>query len=915
MLSSITVILLQLKSYNQSVCVSNLLVNNNIFNYCQKTKSLNSAKLDSAVYLSQNHGHMFLNTELIQASTVTAHVSNINVNSFALFGLNLNAQNITGSTISVNLDFQVITGALVCIACDLFVHNSVLKFEARGKQVSAVLLETQDNVELKLTTIQYRLDSQQASGIAGVVRSKPSLFSVEGCKMSGFGFALSGNSGFIASDVQVRISLKLDAFFVCVNSPNALGQLSVAIDQTGAAQADCSICGADSVVYGLCGPKIPNSQLEGGQFVCSSPFELINGQCECQKGFVLNGSACVKIIDELQLLKSNTLDADLSAVKAGMDKAVQDQAKVNSDLDASIQSNATALEKAISDNGQLIASILNGNVSALNKRLENNATLINGQMLQAIALLQDQINELKKKKPCDSAINISTDDTYQIADRVVVCSLPIYVNRFDIAAVTHTVSSVTGFTSTVLQDAFIDVQSVYSSSVSPLFTVQKSFTNIKIQIAGQAVKSGSILSNSDTITIVEMKIVGKSGDMTGTGSQLNILTASSSNSAISNLLINISFKSASSNVALIGSVSGTLTIANYQVLGTYETTSGQMGLVTLLCNGGDVTIENVNLNPSSIAFGNQSSYLFCVVNGSQVELKGILLVLGSASQKQALFSAYTQYFQNAFYFGGAITYLNSTNIIITQLVYNSNQSCSAKYVFGSGFLIGIANGSGNEVTIQQLCFQGLVWHLVWEDKGQKVSCVFTFVYIMNSIIIQWENSRYGLDRTGRSNSSHFLNIRTIITRQIRNAGGNYKYGYLYCIVINQFRLILKVACKHNQMQIVKNQSIIVYIPVTLNTFKAYTTTNFQVEKKSIIEKQFSYSYTRVIIKTITNHLGVKVQLYTIPSIVKHLKLHEINLTELGGIYYQHQCNVYNILKFINLNNKYYDIHSTHMKHF
>ncbi|CAL6053988.1 Hypothetical_protein [Hexamita inflata] len=706
MISSITVILLQLKSYNQSVCVSNLLVNNNIFNYCQKTKSLNSAKLDSAVYLSQNHGHMFLNTEIIQASTISARVSNINVNSFALFGLNLNAQNITGSTISVNLDFEVITGALVCIACDLFVHNSVLKFEARGKQVSAVLLETQDNVELKLTTIQYRLDSQQASGIAGVVRSKPSLFSVEGCKMSGFDFALSGNSGFIASDVQVRISLKLDAFFVCVNSPNALGQLSVAIDQTGAAQADCSICGVDSVVYGLCGPKIPNSQLEGGQFVCSSPFELVNGQCECRNGFVLNGSACVKIIDELQLLKSNTLDADLSAVKAGLDKAVQDQAKVNADLDASIQSSATALEKAISDNGQLIASILNGNVSALNKRLEDNATIINGQMLQAITLLQDQINELKKKKPCDSAINISTNDTYQIADRVVVCSLPIYVNRFDITAVTNTVSSITGFTSTVLQDAFIDVQSVYSSSVSPLFTVQKSFTNIKIQIAGQAVKSGSILSNSDTITIVEMKIISKSGDMTGSGSQLNILAASSSNSAISHLLINVSFKSTSSNVALIGSVSGTLTIANYQVLGTYETTSGQLGLVTLLCNGGDVTIENVNLNPSSIAFGNQSSYLFCVVNGSLVELKGILLVLGNASQKQNLFTATTPFWKDAFYFGGAVTYINSTNLIITQLVYNSNQSCSAKYVFGSGLLIGIANGSGNDVTIQQLCFQG-----------------------------------------------------------------------------------------------------------------------------------------------------------------------------------------------------------------
>ncbi|CAL6084571.1 Hypothetical_protein [Hexamita inflata] len=400
MLSSILLLLQNITPKQQSVCVSSLLINNNVFNFCEKHRELNTIHQNNNVYLTNKLASVFINTELIQSSTISAHVSNINVNSFALFGLNLNAQNITGSTISVNLDFQVITGALVCIACDLFVHNSVLKFEARGKQVSAVLLETQDNVELKLTTIQYRLDSQQASGIAGVVRSKPSLFSVEGCKMSGFDFALSGNSGFIASDVQVRISLKLDAFFVCVNSPNALGQLSVAIDQTGAAQADCSICGADSVVYGLCGAKMLNSQLEGGQFVCSSPFELVNGQCECQKGFVLNGSACLNVITSLNTLKSmyQSYNDQIKTLSDNVNSHILSQQTVNADLTVRITNSATAFQNQINNNLVQAKTDVENQVNGADLNAFNKFNDLNLFWTNAVLDLQTQIDVLKSKK-------------------------------------------------------------------------------------------------------------------------------------------------------------------------------------------------------------------------------------------------------------------------------------------------------------------------------------------------------------------------------------------------------------------------------------------------------------------------------------------------------------------------------------
>ncbi|CAL6072255.1 Hypothetical_protein [Hexamita inflata] len=102
----------------------------------------------------------------------------MNVNSFALFGLNVNSQFIKDSILNVTLQFQVFVGALVCIICDVQVYNASLVFIAFGQQVSAMVIEVQSTVQIELTFVQYRIQSQNSSGLVNVINQQLTIFSM-----------------------------------------------------------------------------------------------------------------------------------------------------------------------------------------------------------------------------------------------------------------------------------------------------------------------------------------------------------------------------------------------------------------------------------------------------------------------------------------------------------------------------------------------------------------------------------------------------------------------------------------------------------------------------------------------------------------------------------------------------------------
>ncbi|CAL6053821.1 Hypothetical_protein [Hexamita inflata] len=60
--------------------------------------------------------------------------------------------------------------------------------------------------------------------------------------------------------------------------------------------------------------------------------------------------------------------------------------------------------------------------------------------------------------------------------------------------------------------------------------------------------------------------------------------------------------------------------------------------------------------------------------------------------------------------------------------------------------------------------QILVRHLVWEDKGQKVSCVFTFIYI----IFNHSTEKFTIYTKIQNNIDvHRLNFEKVSTRKLK----------------------------------------------------------------------------------------------------------------------------------------------------
>ncbi|CAL6082950.1 Conserved_hypothetical protein [Hexamita inflata] len=380
---------------------------------------------------------------------------------------------------------------------------------------------------------------------------------------------------------------------------------------------------------------------------------------------------------------------------------------------------------------------MNNQINIINNNVDNNNSIQNTIIKQ----IQDQLNILNSKSNCTSVngssnastnntpnqndtqlndttktiySNITINDT-QIQDTLIACSQPTYISIFDVATITNSLSGpdfVSGYafsTSNVITNAFVDIQeNTYSAVVTQLFQSQSTFTNIKIQIATQVVGSGSLISAGTTITMNQVNIISKLGSNITVNStfKLNILVASSSNAILNNLLLNLSFAPSQGSIALIGSVTGTLNITNYQVLGFYVSQAG-IALGANVVNTSTIYVDNVSFTPYTFNAGNMSSYLFSTVNSSSVLLDDISIVLGTVENPMLsnfLATTSSQYYQ----FGGLVSNLNATKLNITDIQYNVKQTYMIFYIYNSGLLLGRASLAGNNVIVQRICLSYIV---------------------------------------------------------------------------------------------------------------------------------------------------------------------------------------------------------------
>ncbi|CAL6083451.1 Hypothetical_protein [Hexamita inflata] len=687
---------------------NNILVNNSVFTYGQKSLRLNTVSVDNDLYVYKESAHLFLYTEHTQQTHINVKMNHVNV--FAVFGFNIvEAQKVIDSNISILINFEVIIGALLCISCDIQVYNSTLVFQASGRQISGVMIQSISNIQLVSTSLQFRFNSSQTSGIVNMVNSSLDKFELSACKLIGTNLQSSENNGYISSSVFQSFTLTLNSVQVCVNGTNRTGANSSSFVQIGTTDPRCDICQTGSVVYGLCLQELHFGTLHDGMLQCIFPFEFVNDECRCAQGFLLNVSACINIIQTLNTkLSGNNQGLKISKILYEIEQMVIKQNITNQYLQNNINNNISFNNNSIVSQNLLVEQHIIDNTTIINSNLSQlrNRTDLQVQQ-QTIVNIIDKIDIIMQRDACQ-AQNITNNE---INFNLSACSMVQYATTFDIASATHPVGPASfagGYaiaSSSNISNAFIDVQdNTYATVVYPLFQNQSSFTNIKIQIGTQVAGAGSLLSTSPTLAINQVNIVSKEGSQITVNAtfKLSILAQSTTSVIASDLLLNLSFSTATQgNISLIESATGVFNVTGFQVLGTYQS-QGCVALGANTANTSAVIMNNVSFAPSAFNVGNQSSYLFTKVNSSQIKLTNVMVKLGNSSHpamSNFVFVTAVYYYQ----FGGLVSQMNSTNLQVSDISYDCKQIYKIYYIQQSGLLVGLTNNSINLIQIQRTC--------------------------------------------------------------------------------------------------------------------------------------------------------------------------------------------------------------------
>ncbi|CAL6006474.1 Conserved_hypothetical protein [Hexamita inflata] len=436
-------------------CFSNILVNNNNYNYCQKLTSLNNLNVNDNIFFTQkaNNINLFIYTNVTQQSQIDVTVKNIQVNTFSLFGFSLNSQTIIDSDINVSIQFQVLTGALLCITCNLDVQRCNLVFIASGQQISGMIIEPIESFKIQQSFIQFRISSMNSSGLTNVITASVT-FIISQCKLTGSNLVYSSYNGYIASAILVHISLNITQFDICVDSTSRFGQNSVSISITGSETVWCDIC-EEFVVYGLCSEALKYSENVNGMQLCVYPFEYVDNQCVCVTGYLLNNIECINVVeainiisnkisnnsysnDQIQLL-SDQIENSITDIEQSISSNIQDiENKILSNfsksdfnllintsiLDKRIHQNITSVKNDILTN-QIIADVnLGTNTTILDWRIFNNVSMLNAILNTSLLNFTIQINTLEQqvgtiKNEQDAIAQSILSNMTEIDDRIL----------------------------------------------------------------------------------------------------------------------------------------------------------------------------------------------------------------------------------------------------------------------------------------------------------------------------------------------------------------------------------------------------------------------------------------------------------------------------------------------------------------
>ncbi|CAL6040813.1 Conserved_hypothetical protein [Hexamita inflata] len=543
------------------------------------------------------------------------------------------------------------------------------------------------------------------------------------------------NQSQIITDIQTQYQNKV------VQMQDIIINMSKQINCTNAAgtfingsciQNSCSIQG-QKLINGVCQCANVNAFVENNVCVCPKYSTLVGSVCICPDNSNIDQGICKCLIIG-------------QTIQSGICQCSTANAFVkNGACTCGIDSLNTSNTCSCPENSNLINDTCTCNITG-QKMQSGVCTCPSGQPVVSGS--------------CQIVVIInSTDNTFQ-------CNLDISISTFDIQTVTNQLTTPLSFSqyqifaaSEVISDAFIDISDNVYTTINPLFQYQNNFNNIKIQIATQTMTSGSILvpNTTTTLKINKMSIISKSGSSISNSQYLNILVPSSSNTNISTLLINLNFSMSSGSIALINTVSGSIYITSYQILGTIQS-SNQVSMIALSVASASGQISQVSFKANVFTVGNCSSYLFGAAASSEFTISNIVITIGNSTSLQNLsqISPGSYLWQ----FGGIIAnILGSSKINIYNIIFDCYQQINT-VSNNFGFLVGYGQQSSSTLIISNLCQQqkinssqqfqyfGLIGYtltnisltqvntrtIIITNSGNYVGILFGYIQSANSII-------------------------------------------------------------------------------------------------------------------------------------------------------------------------------------
>ncbi|CAL5989781.1 Conserved_hypothetical protein [Hexamita inflata] len=313
------------------------------------------------------------------------------------------------SIINISIQFQVVKGALLCTICDVTVTSSTMIFVASGQQLSGLLIESKQFIQITFSFLQYKFFSTQSSGIVNVINSKVINFSIIESKISGYNFYVTNTTGYISGTVNFNMQVNFTNLEVCVINTTKYGQVNqnVIIDQTGIESLQClDICGSLILAYGLCVDQFNYSKINYDVYQCLYPFEYSIDQCVCAEGYLLNDSKCLSIVNELTNIKSSIAKGNqqISDLQQNINQLEQIQIEMYKNINQYIQDNVSILDKRIADNitiqnqkilaedNKLLQKIVD-NSSILENRIISNTSVIYQKIADNITILNNKFSQ------------------------------------------------------------------------------------------------------------------------------------------------------------------------------------------------------------------------------------------------------------------------------------------------------------------------------------------------------------------------------------------------------------------------------------------------------------------------------------------------------------------------------------------